>query len=160
MPLWLPWNFTVPHYGNNLWLSCLYSPSLIHLLLFFPEPAPVRLLSPLCHWNTSHWSRLPMTSILPKPHIIPSSDFAQTLSSTWVDYDLLFETVWYLNFLNTTLSWFYLSHNGSVQSLSPIWLFATPRTAAHQASLSITNSLSSLKLISIELVMPSNHHPL
>ena len=41
---------------------------------------------------------------------------------------------------------------------------ATPQTALHQASLSITNSRSSLKLISIELVMPSNHlilcHPL
>ena len=46
----------------------------------------------------------------------------------------------------------------SIQSLSHVQLFATPRTAAHQASLSITNSQSLLKLImSIELVMPSNH---
>ena len=44
----------------------------------------------------------------------------------------------------------------SVQSLSRVWLFATPRTAAHQASLSITNSRSLPKLMSIELVMPSN----
>ena len=44
-----------------------------------------------------------------------------------------------------------------VQSLSHVWLFATPWTAAHQASLSITNSWSLLKLMSIELVMPSNH---
>ena len=52
----------------------------------------------------------------------------------------------------------------SVQSLSHVRLFATPRTAAHQACLSITNSQSLLKLISIESVMPSNHlilrHPL
>ena len=52
----------------------------------------------------------------------------------------------------------------SVQSLSHIWLFATPRIAARQASLSITNSRSSLRLMSIESVMPSNHlilcHPL
>ena len=52
----------------------------------------------------------------------------------------------------------------SVQSLSCIRLFATPWTSARQASLSITNSWSSLKLMSIELVMPSNHlilnHPL
>ena len=51
-----------------------------------------------------------------------------------------------------------------VQSLSCIWLFATPWTAAHQASLSVTNLQSLLKLMSIELVMPSNHlilcHPL
>ena len=45
----------------------------------------------------------------------------------------------------------------SVQSLSPVWLFATPWIAAHQAYLSITNSQSSLKLTSIELVMPSSH---
>ena len=45
----------------------------------------------------------------------------------------------------------------SVQSLSPVRLFATPWTAACQASLSITNSQSLLKLMSIESVMPSNH---
>ena len=45
----------------------------------------------------------------------------------------------------------------SVQSLSCVWLFVTPWTAARQASLSITNSRSLLKLMSIELVMPSNH---
>ena len=44
----------------------------------------------------------------------------------------------------------------SVQSLSYVWLFAAPWTAAHQASLSITNSQSLLKLMSIESGMPSN----
>ena len=52
----------------------------------------------------------------------------------------------------------------SVQLLSCVQLFATPWTAACQASLSITNSQSLLKLMSVELVMPSNHliicHPL
>ena len=52
----------------------------------------------------------------------------------------------------------------SVQSLSRVWLLATPWTAACQASLSITNSQSPLKLVSLESVMPSNHlilcHPL
>ena len=52
----------------------------------------------------------------------------------------------------------------SIQSLSHIQFFATQWTAAHQASLSITNSRSSPKLMSIESVMPSNHlilcHPL
>ena len=47
--------------------------------------------------------------------------------------------------------------NSSVQSLSHVRLSATPRIAAHQASLSITNSRSSLKLTSIESVMPSSH---
>ena len=45
----------------------------------------------------------------------------------------------------------------SVQSLSRVWLFVLPWTAARQASLSTTNSRSSLKLMSIELVMPSSH---
>ena len=44
----------------------------------------------------------------------------------------------------------------SVQSLSCVWLFVTPWTAAQQASLSITNSRRLLKLMSIESVMPSN----
>ena len=45
----------------------------------------------------------------------------------------------------------------SVKSLSRVRLFVTPRTAAHQASLSITNSQSLLKLMSIESMMPANH---
>jgi len=45
----------------------------------------------------------------------------------------------------------------SVQSLSRVWLFATPWITACQASLSITNSRSSPKLMCIEWVMPSNH---
>ena len=49
---------------------------------------------------------------------------------------------------------FYVS---SVQSLSCVWLFATPWTAACQASLSITNSRSPPKLMSIVSVIPSNH---
>ena len=59
-------------------------------------------------------------------------------------------------------SWFW--GYSSVQSLSCVWLFAIPWTAACQASLSITNSWSLLKLMSIELVMASTHlilwHPL
>ena len=46
---------------------------------------------------------------------------------------------------------------GSDQLLSHVWLFATPWTAVHQASLSITNSQRLLKLTSVESVMPSNH---
>ena len=56
------------------------------------------------------------------------------------------------------------SSAGIVQSLSHVLLFATPWTTAPQASLSITNSWSLLKLMSIETVIPSNHlilcHPL
>ena len=45
----------------------------------------------------------------------------------------------------------------SVQSVSHVWIFATPWTEARQASLSITNSWSLLTLLSTELVLPSNH---
>ena len=59
---------------------------------------------------------------------------------------------------------FLISYIRSVQSLSPVWLFETPGTAACRSSLSITNSQSLLKLMSIALVMPSIHltlcHPL
>ena len=65
---------------------------------------------------------------------------------------------------SATLFSFCLQSFSSVQSLSRVRLFATPWIAAHQASLSITNSRSSLKLMSIESVMPSSHlilcHPL
>ena len=50
-----------------------------------------------------------------------------------------------------------LTQFSSVQSLSYVLLFVTPWTAAHQASLSITDSCSLLKRTSIESVMPSNH---
>ena len=59
--------------------------------------------------------------------------------------------LWVISILNTS------GQFSSVQSLSCVRLFATPRTAAHQASLSITDSWSLLKLMSIESVMPSNH---
>ena len=62
------------------------------------------------------------------------------------------------------MAYFFLPRFSSVQSLSHVRLLLTPWTAAHEASLSITNSWSLLKLMSIELVMPSSHlilcHPL
>ena len=58
----------------------------------------------------------------------------------------------------------YSFHFSSVQSLSHVQLFVTPWTAAHQASLSVTNTWSPPKPKSIKLMMPSNHlilcHPL
>ena len=59
----------------------------------------------------------------------------------------------YLEMKTRTLNF----QNASVQSFSHVQLFATPLTAAHQAFPSITNSWNLLKLMSIELVIPSNH---
>ena len=66
--------------------------------------------------------------------------------------------------LNAKLSKYLVQKFSSVQSLSCIWLFETPWTAARQASLSFIISWSLLKLMSIKSMMPSNHlilcHPL
>ena len=67
-------------------------------------------------------------------------------------------------YISTMCLKFYTCAFSSVQSLSCVQLLVTPWTAAHQASLSITNSWSLLKGMTIESVMPSNHlilcHPL
>ena len=58
---------------------------------------------------------------------------------------------------NACISMHFIEWMCLVQLFSCVWLFVTPWTAAHQASRSITNFWSLLKLMSIELVMPSNH---
>ena len=68
----------------------------------------------------------------------------------WRDYHL--SSLYILGFFAVNSVQF-----SSVQSLSCVQFFATPWVAAHQASLSITNYRSSLKLMSIESVMPSSH---
>ena len=72
---------------------------------------------------------------------------------------LLFFNVFFKPFLRVVEKLLYTQYIqfSSVQSLSPVWLFATPWIAARQASLSITSSRSLLKPMSIELVMPSCH---
>ena len=73
-------------------------------------------------------------------------------------FRLILEFLGYLfRILGRNQKYLLVNQFSSVQSLSHVWLFVTPWTAAHQASLSITNSWSLLKLISIESVMPSNH---
>ena len=67
------------------------------------------------------------------------------------------EDVWMTNKYMKRSSASLIIRFSSVQSLSHVRLFSTPWIAALQASLSITNSLSSLKLMSVESVMPSSH---
>ena len=81
-----------------------------------------------------------------------------------IDYEVraiwsLISICWtsYVDLILKVMLFFHSVQFSSVQLLSHVWLFATPWTAAHQVSQSITNSWSSLKLMSIELVMPSNH---
>ena len=74
---------------------------------------------------------------------------------------LLYKNI-FLSLLSSIHLWF--SQFSSVQSLSHVWLFVIPLITAHQDSLSITNSRTLVKLMSIESVMPSSHlilcHPL
>ena len=75
--------------------------------------------------------------------------------------NMLHMWIWVRHTISPTLFIFQFS---SVQSLNHVRLFAAPRTSARQASLSITNSRSLLRLMSIESVTPPNHlilcHPL
>ena len=76
------------------------------------------------------------------------SDIRLVLAISLCNWTIIYITeVYFFNFLPFS----------SVQSLSRVWLFATPWTAGRQASLSITNSQSPPKPRSIESVMPSNH---
>ena len=71
-----------------------------------------------------------------------------SVAQSCLSFEFVFFLFW-VQWILVTLS--------SVQSLSQVWLFVTPWTAARQATLSITTSQSLLKLMSIELVMSSNH---
>ena len=115
-------------------------------------------------WTTEHQASLSTTnsqslpklmsieSVMPSNHLILCHPFSSCLQFFPASG----------SFLRSQL--FASVHFSSVQSLSRVWLFATPWIAARQASLSITNSRSSLRLTSIESVMPSSHlilcHPL
>ena len=79
-------------------------------------------------------------------------DFSNTLSRRWEEPALGGD-----NGVGRMVQLFSSVQFSSVQSLSHVWLFATPGTAARQASLSITKSHSLFKLKFIMLVMPSNH---
>ena len=123
--------------------------------------------------HEKRWQKLMnMTNPLVSYIFCPLPPFSSNLWAFWRSH-LWFWTFWNQNlYLSHVSTW--LNENNhrlapfasisSVQSLSRVRLFATPRTKARQASLSITNSWSSPKPMSIESMMPSNHlilyHPL
>ena len=78
-----------------------------------------------------------------------SKHWERNKNETWVEIRSTMNTlIWKFALWSVQFS--------SIQSLSHVWLFVTPWTAARQASLSITSSQSLLKLMSIKSVMPSN----
>ena len=108
-----------------------------------------------------------------KNSILPSLPFSESASGLWTSQVLCSIVIFiFMNgvgLLEGARIEYFLSLTwkvqfSSVQSLSRVWLLVTPWIAARQACLSISNSQSSLKLMSIELVIPSSHlilcHPL
>ena len=127
---------------------------------------PIISLANICY----HKKLYPRDIITRSLHLlIPFTHFSQTLTPfpLAITYLFLVSMSMFLTclicFLGSTskrinmVFFFDLFQFGSIQSLSHVQLFATPWTAACQASLSITNSQSFLKLMSFESEMPSNH---
>ena len=116
-----------------------------------------------------YWSGLacPLPGDLLNPEIESTSPGSPTLtgrfsttSTTWEAHPSIYLPNNFNELFCVTHNSLFPSHNtqfSSVQLPSRVWLFGTPWSAEHQASLSITNSQSLLKLMSIELVMRSNH---
>ena len=137
------------------------------LFLLPPIPLSIRVFSnesTLCMRWPKHWSF--SFSIIP-------SNVAQLVKNLPAMWDTWVQSLCWEDPLekgktahSSILAWRILwmsmesqsvGHDSNFQSLSLVQFFVTPWTAAHQASLSIIDSQSLLKLISIELVMPSNH---
>ena len=128
----------------NIWaiiklLATFWHQSACEQILSFPlgkhlELLTIKISVYLTYWEIAKW----FSKVIP-PFYIPTSSALRN------------QVV--LHLVHVWSGWFF----SSVQLLSHVPLFATPWTAARQASLSITNSQSPPKPISIEWVMPSNH---
>ena len=139
----LPWGLPVVPFHNCLWLGLKTSQSLLVMVL--------RPWWPALACMTLFFSDGSLYSCLRLTRDINSLTFSKNLSLFCFCHSY-FQFHW---FLPEFLLFLFL-HFFSVQLLSCVRLFATQWTAACQASLSINNSQSSLKLMSIESVMPSS----
>ena len=132
-------------FWENLTFSKCYSAVLSHSVLFNSlGPQGLQPSRLLCPWdfpgkNTGVGCQALLQGIFPTQGSNPG-----LLHCKWILYQLSYQGSPDIGI-------------SSVQSLSRVWLFVTPWTEAHQASLSITNSRSPPKPISIESVMPWNH---
>ena len=164
----LPVNFSAFVINTHLKAACVLASALLSglvcpgpghcclLLGFFrelPNWSPSFYIPLNCQFSTHHWQ------VLLKYHFThnnPLLTLVQCLSFSLKPLPGPIESI-----LTSTCHFFgfpsWVSSISSVQSLSPVRFFVAPWDAAHQASLSITNSQSLLKLTFIESVMPSNH---
>ena len=160
-------------------LSCIYTNLRIKLEICHSLPCPIqpqRILgpitplpslqhnqSPLCFLDYS--KLFPMTVFEPTlliawnahPPDLNTVDFSSSFTSQFSHHLCSYPLILLISFITPVTPCILSVQFSSVQSFSCVWLFATPWTAARQASLSITNSQSLLKLMFIESVMPSNH---
>ena len=134
--------------GCHFLLQCMKVKSVSEVALSCPT-----LATP---WTAAHqappsmgFSRQKYWSGVPLPSLKVRENLCYLLKTRNISMESLLLKIKYIHI--------YIYQFSSVQLLSRVQLFATPWTAAHQASLSITNSRSSLKLTSIESVMPSSH---
>ena len=136
--------------------------------LLFKSKSTHRAGAPAWRWGQVPLRKVSVSCVLPQGHCESSIRSSQSLLSlscrrTLCTLLLILE-LGLCKAISLMLVCSLLGSASSVQLLSCIWLFVTLWTAACQASLSITNSQSLLKLMSIELVMPSNYlilcHPL
>jgi len=157
-------------------LDCMCVLSCVQL---FATPWTVTHQTPLSmeFFRQEYWSGLPFSSpgesFWPRDWIqvscIAGGIFTTKLLGTWTSWEqrmsfLYPDSIFLKNKLFLHAFKYIWYHQSSVQSLSCVQLFVTPWTVAHQASLSITNSQSLFKFMSVESVIPSNHlifcHPL
>ena len=144
--------------------ACVLRCSVIWL---FVTPWAVTCQAPLStgFFKQEYWSELPFPppGYLPDPRIKPMSPASPPLAGGFFTTEPPGKPLSTHTHTHTHIFRFF-SVFTSVQLLSRVWLCVTRWTAARQASLSVTNSRSLLKLMSIESVMPSNHlilcHPL
>ena len=146
---WRTSHFFVTYFPCLIEISCI-------ILNYQPEVQRYRFyLSPECHPHSyiqiSHeWHKVPQTLGLS----LPFHFFSHQNSDLLYVWNSIYFHCYHSNYSSQMP---YLVILSSVQLLSRVWLFATPWITALQASLSITNSRSPSKPISIESAMPSNH---
>ena len=151
LPLSLHQLFKVLPHGSSLTLQLAHSSPFTvtgpRLLLSLPI-FPAIFMSLLSYFHKNDWSTVPLMSLLLSCFKFPiSRNTSHPLARGYLSVTQhVLENILYVLF-----------QFSSVQSLSHVRLFATPWIPARQASLSITNSRSSLRLTSIESVMPSSH---
>ena len=156
----------------DLGQACLPSPSF--LVSFSPTShyTDPLLVSEACpHVESSCVLSFALSTLpLPSPTSMALTLLVPVTLHQWIYFNFLRGSEWgweiyiFTSSLHPMILMLMVYQFSSVQSLSRVWLFATPWTTARQASLSITNSRNPPELMSIELVMLSNHlilcHPL